>query len=159
MGGRSPQPQWDFGVFNPARVLRTWPSARWFLGLQGWFKWAEQSVASAHRRLHEVNSTSFKVLGEKNASSFAIRCCAHTRVLNIESHMHAPILETVHGQVLHAIPVVLRKSADSQQNHAAAAWTVATGARQWLERSNLLIQPILTPKDAWTTSHTPYAAL
>ena len=43
----------------------------------------------------------------------------------------------------------------SRQNHAAAAWTVGTGARQWLERSNLLMQPILTPKDAWTEKYFP----
>ena len=47
----------------------------------------------------------------------------------------------------------------SQQNHAAAAWTVATGARQWFELPNLLIQPILPPENTGTTSHAPYTAL
>ena len=48
---------------------------------------------------------------------------------------------------------------ESQRNHAAAAWTVGTGARQWFELSNLLIQPILTPENAGTTSHAPCTAL
>ena len=43
--------------------------------------------------------------------------------------------------------------------HSAAAWAVRRGARQWLERSNLLIQPILTPENAGTTSHAPCTAL
>ena len=46
-----------------------------------------------------------------------------------------------------------------QQNHAAAAWTVATGDIQWFERSDLLIQPILAPHNTWTTSRAPYTAL
>ena len=47
----------------------------------------------------------------------------------------------------------------SRQNHAAAAWTVGTGARQWLERSNLLIQPILAPENTGTVTPAPCTAL
>ena len=45
-----------------------------------------------------------------------------------------------------------------RQNNPAAAWTGARGARQWFERSNLLIQPILAPHNTWTTSRAPYPA-
>ena len=84
----------------------------WFQALLGWFTWAVQSVASAHRRLHEVNPTSFKLLGEANAASFAPRCPSHTRVLSLKPHMIGTLLEIVPGQVVQAILLVLRKSAE-----------------------------------------------
>jgi hypothetical protein len=59
----------------------------WFLALLGWFKWAEQSVASAPTRLTRWNSAFFKVLGRWNAASFAPRCPSHTRVLSLKPHM------------------------------------------------------------------------
>ena len=85
----------------------------WFLALLVWFKRAMQSVVSAHRRLPRCISTSFKSCGGNFAASNAPRCCPHTRVLNIKSHMTGTLLETVPGQVVHSIPVVLEKSAEA----------------------------------------------
>ena len=83
--GGSPQPQWDEGFFDSARVLRARPSTCWFLALLAWFNWAVQSVASAHRRLTRWNSTSFKSPGGKFAASFATCCLSHSRVLNLKT--------------------------------------------------------------------------
>ena len=128
----------------------------WFQGLLGWFRLAVKSVASATRRLTRWNSTSQSIKIWHGDSSFATRCPSHTRVPNLKPQINAPLLEIVPGQVVQAVAVWFF---GSRQNHAAAAWTVGTGARQWLERSNLLIQPILTPENTWTTSHAPCAAL
>ena len=66
-----------------------------FLPLLAWFNRAVQSVVSAHRRLHEVNSTSQRIEIWHGAASFAPPFRTHTRVLNIKPHLIATLLETV----------------------------------------------------------------
>ena len=84
----------------------------WFLALLGWFKWAEQSVASAPTRLTRWISTFFKSSGGNGDDSFATRCLSRSRVLNLKPQITAPLLEIVPGQVLQAFAVVLWKSAE-----------------------------------------------
>ena len=114
--GASPQPQWGKGVFETERVLRTRPSAWCFLALLNEFRRVVQSVASAHRRLHEVIPTSFKSCGGDGAASFAPPFRTHTRVLNIKPLMIGTLLEIVPGQVVDAIPVLLRMSAEPRRS-------------------------------------------
>ena len=110
--GASPQPQWGKGLYESERVLRARPSAWCFQGLLAWFRRVLQSVASAHRRLNEVNSTSQRIEIWHGAASFPPRFRTHTRVLNLESHMTVALLEIMPGQVPDAIPVLLRKTAE-----------------------------------------------
>ena len=110
--GASPQPQWGKGVFETERVLRARPSAWCFLALLNEFRRVVQSVASAHRRLNEVNSTSQRIEIWHGAASFAPHFRTHTRVLNIKPHMTVALLEIVPGQVVDAIPMLLRKTAE-----------------------------------------------
>ena len=60
-----------------------------------------------HRaRAAEVNFNHLQLALEgKLAASRALRCCTHTRVLNIKPHMTSALLEIVPGQVVHAILV------------------------------------------------------
>ena len=75
-----------------------------------------QSVASAHRRLHEVNSTLRSIEIWHGDSSFATLCESHTCVLTINPIEIVALLEIVHGQVLQAIPVLLRMSAEPRRS-------------------------------------------
>ena len=43
--------------------------------------------------------------------------------------------------------------------HSAAAWAVRRGARPWLERRRLILQPIQPPPTLGTMPNTPYLAL
>jgi len=70
----------------------------------------------AQALVHEVISTSVKSCGETIAASFAPHFRTHTRVLNIKPHMIATLLEIMPGQVLQAIPVLLRMSAEPRRS-------------------------------------------
>ena len=106
--------------------------------------------------LHEVNFNLLQLARRK-------KCCMPRPPLPCpypcawplaHNHRDTPRDRSLAGRPCH--PHALRRR---HGYHSAAAWAVRRGARQWLERSNLLIQPILTPENAGTTSHAPCTAL
>ena len=64
-----------------------------------------------------------------------------------------------HDRTLDRYHCQLCASGVGARDHPAAAWAMAEGSGQWLERRRLIIQPILPPQTTGTTCHDPYLAL
>ena len=67
--------------------------------------------------------------------------------------------DTPHDRTWTGCPSHPRALCVRRTNHSAAARVMAVGARPWLERRRLILQPIQPPQTLGTMPNTPYLAL